>query len=373
MVNDLPWRKVPRDIIRNEDLDYISYLLDDSLKPAPLLFYITAYCKADDFGVFDIEDGVIFSRLMRIGKPADVKTIAEAMVKRHLIRPVADNCTSYVILDWEVPQRKSVRTSKTAEERRKTAEEKIQQEQEEKAYEQPEPPKDIVAELYGLNENDKNEESVVSFCPQHDKNTKSVESYREREIRENRGDEIETHTQFSQPEKIRQTEIVKESKLDLEEKTIKAEESPVSKQLSLWFKKNCLGFEESKAIYVLANRIYKLEDEKNSADTITALILAEYKKLCTESAYYKGMQMSPENLLKNGAYSHVLAAVSKILVTKQTNAQEWAKQIDPEELKQDKAVENEIDNECKKYGIDASRSDRMVLLLHARAGRAEGG
>ena len=81
-LNELAWRKFPRDTMKNEELDYVSFLLGKELAAAPFLFFTTAYCKADDDGVIDVGDGVIFARLMRLGTPQDVIKVANMLEER---------------------------------------------------------------------------------------------------------------------------------------------------------------------------------------------------------------------------------------------------------------------------------------------------
>lgn len=130
MISDLAWRKVPRDIIRNEELAYIADILAPQIPAsAPMLFYFVAYCIADDAGVFCIDDGVIFSRLMKTGTPQDVFLIAEQMERRRLIMPVIPGDTYYLIVDWECPERKGSGSSlRTLEERRRFVMKKITEE-----------------------------------------------------------------------------------------------------------------------------------------------------------------------------------------------------------------------------------------------------
>lgn len=132
---DLAWRKFPVNTIRNEHLDYISFMLPQDLKCAPYMFYMTAVCTCDDDGVFDIDDGVIFSRLMRIGSPVDVFNIARYMVQYRVITQVVPGMNVFMITDWEAPERRGVPKSKTAEERRAYIAQRIEAERRAKAPE----------------------------------------------------------------------------------------------------------------------------------------------------------------------------------------------------------------------------------------------
>lgn len=118
------WRKLPIGIIRDEDMDYIADQLPVELQAAPYMFYLTALCKADNDGIFDLEDGVIFARLMRIGSPAIVFQIANLMMKRKLILRAGES-TRCILTAWDYPAKEQPRTM---EQRRAIVEKKIEQE-----------------------------------------------------------------------------------------------------------------------------------------------------------------------------------------------------------------------------------------------------
>lgn len=124
MAKNIVWRKLPIGIIRDEEMDLIADQLPQELKAAPYMFYLTALCKADDDGTFDLGDGVIFSRLMRIGSPADVFKIANLMMKRKLILR-AGNSTRCIICNWEYPEKE---TPRTMAQRRAIVAQKIEEE-----------------------------------------------------------------------------------------------------------------------------------------------------------------------------------------------------------------------------------------------------
>lgn len=69
---EMRWRKMPLGIIRDENLLYISEKLPKELSYAPWMFYYTALSIADNDGIFDLEDGVVFARLMKVDSPAIV-------------------------------------------------------------------------------------------------------------------------------------------------------------------------------------------------------------------------------------------------------------------------------------------------------------
>lgn len=194
---DLAWRKFPVNTIRNENLDYISFMLPKELATAPYMFYMTAVCTCDDDGVFDIEDGVIYARMMKTGTPADVFNIARLMCERKIIAKIVANENKFMITDWEAPERRNTVRAKTAEERRAIIAQKILAEQKQKAINQQTAP-----ELYpfptacnpspsepaeSMPDFDKlramRTQNDAFFCALNDKNTKNVANT-EREERE---------------------------------------------------------------------------------------------------------------------------------------------------------------------------------------------
>lgn len=121
------WRKLPTSLIRDEDMDLIADQLPEDLKAAPYMFYLTALCKADNDGIFDLEDGVIFARLMRLGSPAIVFQIANLMMKRKIILR-AGNTTRCMLCNWDYsPNAKEA--PRTMDQRRAIVARKIEEEQ----------------------------------------------------------------------------------------------------------------------------------------------------------------------------------------------------------------------------------------------------
>lgn len=194
---DLAWRKFPVNTIRNEHLDYISFMLPLEMKCAPYMFYMAAVCTCDDDGVFDLEDGVIFSRLMRIGTPADVFTIARLMVQYKVITQVVPGRSVFMITEWEAPERRGIPKSKTAEERRAYVAQRIEAEQRAKAPEYQPPLQSFNYPFPPMPEPHHQDGAVAGavasafFCDLNDKNAKSVD-----ETERERGDrrEIQTET-----------------------------------------------------------------------------------------------------------------------------------------------------------------------------------
>lgn len=116
-IDDLPWRKFPRDAISNVKIRFIQKQLPQHLKHCALLFFTTAYCLADDYGAFDLEDGLVFADTMDIDNPDDIFLIAELFGARGVMEKVNERV--YVINDWDMPNRdRQYRTPLTAAQRR---------------------------------------------------------------------------------------------------------------------------------------------------------------------------------------------------------------------------------------------------------------
>lgn len=125
MLGDMTWRKLPRDLLTNEQFSYIESKLPPQYAAAPYMFYLAALRQADDDGIFDLEDGVVFSRLMKMGTPELCFQIGNLMQLRHIITRVSPASNKCLINDWEYPKTK---TSRTMAERRNIVLKKIDEE-----------------------------------------------------------------------------------------------------------------------------------------------------------------------------------------------------------------------------------------------------
>lgn len=429
MADELAWRKFPRNAPRNVELDYVAELVSMKYpdKPyiamAPLQFYTIAYCMADDDGVVDIDDGIIFSRLMqKVIAPDEIIYIAELMAKRKVLIHIIDGV--YFIADWEAPQRKDnfPRKAQTAEERRAAVAEKIRKEHQEK-YAQ----NNIQVDFDKI---ENNVETKSFFCNLNDKNEKNVATYREREkerkIEETREREAEqtdrreieeierreTHTergtlslvsnsssvqeaesQRQEDSKTGRTEDKSTTGISLAEQALQTESEQsqvyqeverstaakqVQEQLSAFFTKKNIGYNEAgheTHIAELANRILAVSSKDNPPNMIANIICGQFEKLTQTEGYYFGMAILPENLLKRGPYATVLQAVSKILSNK-GNHETWDKEVE-KYLQQAAQIHSEVDGwmneEFKRYGIDPNDPQRQFELMRAKAAERNAG
>lgn len=410
------WRKLPVGIIRDEDMDLITDQLPPHLKAAPYMFYMTALCKADNDGIFDLEDGVIFSRLMRIGTPQDVFLIANLMLSRKIIQR-AGTSTRCIFTDWEYSIKQAPRT---IEDRRAIVTKQIEEER-----------RNNQVTHFSLNSNASTAAPAADFfCPVNDiktenvvktfyddKNAKNVveknetEREIEREIerkdtQEQKDKREEKQTlrplmglQVCEEETAENPEIVDQTpgetltemvdklwvnttgqhipQAQVEESVENDEkQDPVFKVVADFFTKNNLGFNVA-ACYELINaivsRIKAIEDSRNPAEVVASVILGQFAKLTEEPGYYHNAPLTPEQLLKPGMYSHVMQQANRILRIKETSAnwQAQQKQLEEEIAQEKAAVGNVYDDVYVKYGIDPQDPNRTVKLMHAKASESK--
>lgn len=423
-MTDLSWVKLPKNIITDEILDYISAMLPEHLKFAPYMFMLAIYKKIDDMGSFDLEDGLIFSRMMKLNRPEDVFLVANLFLKRGIITRIKD--TTCMLTDWEVIQKPNIKAPRTAEERREKIRQQIEAKNKDNSF-------DIFAEyqkqtstdpIFFVSNNDKKGENVVNdfYDDKKGENVVNVKKERkkEREIETEREEfrqiefrEIEkkdTHTEREAPpsyselsgakEKQETTEEeIQEEKEEILESVIQALDGVVVEGETENIKNECtersglaVKIEEVKTqvtdfftkfdyafnstsqnglLEQLASRIIELEDDYNSVKDITSVILSQFKKLTESEGYFKDYPLTLEGLLKPGAYTHVLAKASKILVTQKEQSQKWIEQFT---RTQQDLQEIKIAKECGKfeeiytqYNISSDDPNRVAKLLQAKA------
>lgn len=435
------WRKLPISTIRDEELDYISFLMGDNLKTAPYMFYMTMLCRCDNAGVFDIEDGVVFSRLMKTGAPEDCVKIANLFVQRHIITRVLPDDNIFIINDFE-PATDDHRPAMTAEQRRQAVEKKIQNERAQKAafigFPKPAPqpehrmpsapdfpppapegqqpavnfeqaralcaqPADFscflndkiqknVATTDKIRE-DQREQTITNKNILNQTHTDNIRLERKEEAGQLRGSleaplrspeeqtKQETPEQQEEPQKqeLLQEEVhtsggntPEEASLKVEEEYEKAELREVAAQ---FFAKNSLLFNrlnDWEEIRILSERVFALKTELNPSKTILNAILNNFKKENENpKSYFFKCLLTPDFLLNQNTWSHMLQDVSQFLLTHNENRDEWDQQIkfNPEERK---AIEEQMALECNEYGIDPASPTRLVELIAAKANKSQG-
>lgn len=124
MLRDVYWRQYPIDLLNDEKMGYIESQMPAGYEYAPYMFYITALKLADDNGIFDLEDGVIFARLMRVKNIQHVFAIANLMRKYKIIYRLSDDSQLCGIVDWTYSDKKK----RTLAERKQAAANAIERE-----------------------------------------------------------------------------------------------------------------------------------------------------------------------------------------------------------------------------------------------------
>ena len=463
-MNDLAWRKFPVNTIRNEDLDYIAFLLPDEMKAAPFMFYMTAICKCDDDGVFDLEDGMIFSRLMRMGSPEQVLLLATYMAQRKIITQVIPESTIYMITDWDAPDRRNAIKSKTAEERRAIIAAKIEAEHKARMqaapkniqFEKPvetwygQPPRDfapapapapsfepapnepycIFSPLPSVDWNELQRQRAQNdtfFCALNDKNAENVvktERERDREIpretKENTESKKETHTEDTEdmrgeasrvsgptdgptaplaeekseerPEED-QTDGRSEEAMDTtaskladeaigkvgetEKAIFMPEELKELEDIAVdFFVRNSLIFQkeyDQEAINTLVDRVIRLKTPKNPASTVMKTILRQFKiRATTKGDYFYNCKITPQFLLTENTWHHILQQASALLLTHKEGNEEWSFQLHSKNPEEQRAISNDIEAECLQYGVSPDDPARLSKIMAAKALAAAG-
>lgn len=401
-LNELAWRKFPRDTMKNEELDYVSFLLGKELAAAPFLFFTTAYCKADDDGVIDVGDGVIFARLMRLGTPQDVIKVANMLEERKILTRVVPDQNVFLITDWEVPARPGnlQRKALTADERRSAVAAKIRAEQKAKTQQPQFLQKQNEPDNFSCPDFDKIRENVATQREREDRETHTQDRETNREIerdKQREGEGLRANGEALQPyaqeikQEQKELEEVKTTNLaeialqeDVNtniqaEKNIKNKESTlyvqacivVSEVLCEFFAKNCLGFDQSeheKDLEKLTMRLAKLADDKNKPEIVASVFCSQFKLLAESPGYFNGMPLIPERLANSEVYAVICRRAQKILAA-QNASQEWIKQQKAEQLEildEKEYVYDFLKAEAVKYGIDPNSGDLIAKLVVAR-------
>lgn len=417
------------DLLTDENLSYIVDSLPRELATAPYMFYLAALKNADDDGAFDLNDGIVFSRLMKVGTPEDVFNIANLMMERRLITRVGES-TMCLIVDWDYAPNEIPRS---LDQRRQQVKYKIEQaeklaaaqmfsvcgklsQKDEPSFFCPENDKNaknVTIKVYG----NKNAENVTEnrFC---DKNGGNVAVPREKEaerlerLETKRPDEIKKDTHTHIQDRLETEDKTEPPAKDFsdesfygggEEKNGQPEEKPDNTEtqdfwldvpaagdvsdmterpshgnrvnprevLVLFFAKNCKGFNELSyrvQLDELTRRMKSISDERNPPDIVAEVFCQQFEKLVSDG-YYKDMPLLPDNMLKRHVYERLNAMVGRILFTgdsKNPWLEDWIKKC------ADYTPDgNPIDDAYRKYGIDPSSPNAYVQLLAAQ--RKDGG
>lgn len=120
MLNDMAWRKAPRDLLTNPRIRSIASRIDSSLKQAVFAFYVACYMEANDDGIVDLSDTEVFADLLLLEDEDDIETLTNLFVKKNFLEEIKNGL--YYIQDWDNPNMASYQGSKriaeTADQRR---------------------------------------------------------------------------------------------------------------------------------------------------------------------------------------------------------------------------------------------------------------
>lgn len=124
MLRDVYWRQYPIDLLNDEKMGYIESLMPAGYEYAPYMYYITALKLADDDGIYDLGDGIIFARLMRVKNIQLVFDVTNLMRKYKIIYRLSDTTNLCGIVDWTYSDKKK----RTLAERKQAAANAIERE-----------------------------------------------------------------------------------------------------------------------------------------------------------------------------------------------------------------------------------------------------
>lgn len=380
MLSDVTWRKMPTDMLTNETMTYIESQMPEGFEYAPFMFYQAALKKADDDGSFDLEDGILFARLMRVPDVKLVFKIAILMVKRGIISQVQKGSNLCLLTDWEYSKGTA---SRTMAERRAIVARKIEAAQlhnsepsfvampSDNAPESPVFDDKIQNNVVKSSFDDKNTKNVVknTNSAKNDSSAISLEREKERE----REEKEHTHTE-REKESLRERErdasasagasmapapapaeteealardytdtedseseisgvvpefsTVKlaadalgdaEGEEDKKESGDLTEFEAVCAFLESFFITNCFGYDKKrgrKLVQLIAEKIMALETNGHKPLKIAEVCCEAFKKMHDEPGQWKDIPLQPVYMAKDGVWAHILTYAGKKLIKK---------------------------------------------------------
>ena len=421
MLSDVRWRKMPIDLLTNETMNYIASQMPEGLEFAPFMFYQAALKKAGDDGEFDLEDGVIFARLMRVSDVTIVFKIANLMAQRRVIYHVAAGSNKCLLADWEYSDKKQPRT---LAERRAIVQHQIDAKKAMPIIKEEFAPitsSENVQPSFICPDDDKNQKNVVKNV-YDDKNTKNVvkknETEREeREIRE-RDKREETHTERESlregvetsaelpegsatvptPEKkavARKTkkaetkteEVVTDSvpasyDSSLADEALKSGETKaegknqeIESVLEAFFLNYSFGYNLKKGhphVEALAKRIKELATSEAPGPLLAQTLCDAFKKMHDEPGNWKDIPLLPLYMAKDGVWAHLLAIVSnKFKGKRKKSFLDQAKEYEIQAEKEREDLITLTDSEYEDYGIDPNDPAKAQKLLIAKSAESK--
>ena len=448
MLTEGAWRKLPKDLLVDEDFAYVESLLPPEYSYAPYMLYISALRKADDNGIFDVEDMVIFARLMRVPNTEIVKTTLNGFFQRKIFfREGLSTICGF--RQWEHGEGSN--KPRTLQDRRRIVQDKIKEKENEKKSSmfatdstRPEQTQNAPAENCNDNPQEQKTQSFdeLSLCPENDKNAENVtkniygdkigenvtkknetERKKERETRNTTQEEKErTHTLEQREERKTEKEgitgsgqnaspppVIPEDKeavavesqeqqdlQDSKETVITADsveslaeaalnitqnevdekkEALVAQKLTKFFVKNCYGYDKKQgahSVNKLAERICKVSDEMNPADSVCDVLCNEFKRLSETggpNGYWKDIPLLPSNMVKNNVWAYLMSYAGKILATNRADNQfiQEERAARQAAVKEKSLVGDTMEQQFLKYNINPEDPGRYELLLRAKS------
>lgn len=427
--NSKPWAKIPTDLLENKLMLQAEKHLPKELNYAPVLFYLAGATKADDDGIFDIDDGTEFADLVKVNCPENIQKIASVMVQARIFAHVP-NSSFYIFTEWEYATRQ---TSRSLSFRFQLAQKKAAQKAEEQSYfsvQSTKVDKVINANNYTKNENLNTIQESFDKCLNTIQGEKTAAD-RIEEIREIREDEIRqeqniqdekktTHTRieceegeakqssgflenppdcFAKKDEQKSEETKENEKLlevrkdwcivpesensetlqsESEKETQEAIFKPTKtvKELEDFFKANNVAYNElkgSRLVETIANDIAKHCQNDDEAVIWAKRLCKEFKAMhdAPDTDRWHNIPLMPAYMIKEAVWAQINTRVVRIYGTiknpKALDVHEQAQKDYQEHLKDLENPTESPDAEYIRLGINPNDPDRIQKMLIKKA------
>lgn len=136
-----------------------------------------------------------------------------------------------------------------------------------------------------------------------------------------------------------------------------------------FFVRNSLIYDakyDMESIKKLADRCVRLKTAKNPAEVVLKTILRQFKiRATTKGDYFYGCKITPQYLLTENTWHHMLQQCSALLLTNRKEEAEWQFQMSAKNPEDQRAIYDDMENQCIKYGIDPNDPRRAGKLMIA--------
>lgn len=427
--NSKPWAKIPTDLLENKLMFQAERHLPESLNYVPVLFYLAGATKADDDGIFDIDNGLEFASLCKVKSPENIFKVAAVMVQARIFAHVP-NTSFYIFTEWEYATRQ---TARTLSYRFDLAKKKAQQKATENSYfygDNLEPSTKIDNLVnnnnYTENKNLNTKQSEVNECFNTIQGEKTandrIEEIREDKNRQDKiiSDEIKnTHTRidgvvqdeteksrgflgnpqdFSAQENKKSDEIIQNQKImsvpsweivpnSENEKPVEVQNqekqeatfvpTKTIKTLGDFFKQNNVAYNELKGSKIVEQIAYELSQSCKNDDETNVLaerFCKEFKAMhdAPETDHWHNIPLMPAYMIKDVVWAQLNSRVTRIYgsVSNQNqnpNTVEQAKKDYAEHIQDLQSSCNSQDAEYIRLGIDPEDPNRIQKMLIKKA------